>query len=124
MTSPWMVYAWEPLLWQASNLARLHLMHLGTRITDFGGDGSHRCGQTLWGNPREQPRLGIAWDWLEIQKGVVAMSDPLGLVTNIKLLEDSGEPLTTFKATLQLHNLIHALPWQHEVQLALSANSG
>jgi hypothetical protein len=47
------------------------------------------------------------------------MSDPLGLVTNLKLLNDNGEELTNIEAAVRLHQLVHALPWQSEVQRAL-----
>jgi hypothetical protein len=48
------------------------------------------------------------------------MSDPLGLITNLKLLDDQGEALTNVEAAVRLHQLVHALPWQSEVQRALS----
>ena len=51
--------------------------------------------------------------------GVVAMSDPLGLVTNLTLLDDQGEALTNLEVAVRLHQLVHALPWQSEVQRAL-----
>lgn len=47
------------------------------------------------------------------------MADPLGLVTNLKLLDDEGEALTTVEVAVRLHQLVHALPWQNEVQRAL-----
>ena len=61
----------------------------------------------------------MAWDWVRLQPGVVAMSDPLGLVTNLKLLDDHGEELTNIEAAVRFHQLVHALPWQSEVQRAL-----
>ena len=47
------------------------------------------------------------------------MADPLGLVTNLKLLDDRGEALTQIEVAVQLHQLVHALPWQTEVRRAL-----
>jgi hypothetical protein len=44
------------------------------------------------------------------------MADPLGLVTNLKLLDDHGEALTQIQVAVQLHQLVHALPWQSEVR--------
>ena len=121
MTPAWIVCAWPPLLWQASQAPRLHLTHLGTSVLSF-GDGTEPCsGQTLWGDASDALSAGVAWDWVELQQGVVAMSDPLGLVTNLKLLDDDGEALSNVQAAVRLHQIVHALPWQNEVQRALAA---
>ena len=61
----------------------------------------------------------MAWDWVELQEGVVAMADPLGLVANLKLLDAKGEVLSAFEVAVRLNGLVHALPWQSEVQRAL-----
>ena len=119
MTPAWIVCAWPPLLWQASLAPQLHLTHLGTRVLSFGDDESPCTGQTLWGDSIARQSAGVAWDWVEVQAGVVAMADPLGLVTNLKLLDDRGEALTHIEVAVQLHQLVHALPWQYEVQRAL-----
>ena len=71
------------------------------------------------GRSNAEQSAGVAWDWVEVQPGVVAMADPLGLVTNLKLLDDHGEALTKIEVAVQLHQLVHALPWQTEVQRAL-----
>jgi hypothetical protein len=120
MTPAWIVYAWPPILWQASRAPQLHLMHLGTRVLNLGDEGSPCTGQTLWGEETEDRSAGVAWDWVRLLPGVVAMSDPLGLITNLKLLDDQGEALTNLEAAVRLHQLVHALPWQNEVQRALS----
>jgi len=119
MTPAWIVYAWAPVLWQASAATELHLVHLGTRVLTFGDDDSPCSGQTLWGGQSEECTAGVAWDWIELRQGVVAMSDPLGMVTNLRLLDDRGEVLTQTQVAAQLHQLVHALPWQSEVERAL-----
>jgi len=106
-------------LWQASLAPQLHLMHLGTHVLNFGDDACLCSGQTLWGDASDECTAGVAWDWVELQQGVVAMCDPLGLVTNLKLLDEEGEALNRVAAAVRLHQLVHALPWQTEVQRAL-----
>ena len=51
------------------------------------------------------------------------MADPLGLITNLRLLNARGEALSTLEVAMQLHRLVHALPWQTEVRRALHAPS-
>ena len=119
MTPAWIVCAWPPVLWQADSASRLHLVHLGTRVLHYGGDAAPCSGQTLWGEASTDRSAGVAWDWVEVQEGVVAMADPLGLVTNLKLLDAKGEALSAFEVAVRLNGLVHALPWQNEVQRAL-----
>ena len=121
MTPAWIVYAWAPVLWQASAAPRLHLTHLGTRISSFGDDEFPCSGQTLWGDDSEQYAAGVAWDWVELRRGVVAMADPFGMVTNLRLVDSHGDALTQTQVALHLHHLVHALPWQSEVTKALRA---
>lgn len=119
MTPAWIVCAWPPLLWQADSAPELHFVHLGTRVLNA-GDADHPCtGQTVWGIPSMERAAGVAWDWVEVQEGVVAMADPMGLVTNLQLTDERGEILPVTKAALHLNGLVHALPWQSEVQRAL-----
>ena len=123
MTPAWIVYAWPPVLCQASSAPQLHLVHLGTRVLTFGDEAGPCSGQTLWGDASEDRSAGVAWDWVELQEGVVAISDPLGMVTNLRLLDARGEALSQIQVAAHLHLLVHALPWQTEVQRALSKPS-
>ena len=123
MTPAWTVYAWAPVLWQASSAPQLHLVHLGTQVLTFGDDDCPSSGQTLWGDGSNNCAAGVAWDWVELQRGVVAMSDPLGMVTNLRLLDAHGVVLNQTQVALHLHQLVHALPWQSEVKRALSKPS-
>ena len=119
MTPAWIVYAWAPVLWQASSAPELHLVHLSTRVLNFGDKDCPSSGQTLWGDDSDDRAAGVAWDWVELRRGVVAMSDPLGMVTNLRLLDAHGEVLNQSQVAVHLHQLVHALPWQSEVTRAL-----
>ena len=114
----WAVFAWPTVLWQAPHHERLHFLHLGTRVT-YTGD-PVCSGQTLWGDPAGDHAAGLAWDWIELAQGVVAMADPMAVITNVRLLGPGGAVLTSVEAALHLHELVHALPWQCEVQRALA----
>lgn len=119
MTPAWIVYAWAPVLWQASSGPMLQLAHLGTRVLTAGGADAPCSGQTLWGDDSDDGAAGVAWDWIELRQGVVAMADPFGMVTNLRLLDDRGEVLSQTQSAVCLHQLVHALPWQREVKRAL-----
>ena len=114
----WAVFAWPTVLWQAPRPQRLHFLHLGTRVT-YSGD-PVCSGQTIWGDPDGEQAAGLAWDWIELAQGVVAMADPMALITNVRLLGPGGAVLTSVEAAPHLNELVHALPWQCEVQRALA----
>ena len=118
--SPWSLRAWPPVLWQAEQAGELQLHHLGTRVTFSADQSLGMSGQTLWGGSSLDGEAGVAWDWIQIAKGVVAMVDPLSLVTNLRLVGTEGEVLTALEAALFLNELVHGLPWQTEVERALT----
>ena len=62
----------------------------------------------------------MAWDWVQIARGVVAIADPMSLVTNVRLIGEEGEVLTAVQSARFLNELVRTLPWQQEVQRALS----
>ncbi len=113
----WALFAWPTVLWQAPRTQGCRFLHLGTRVTTLG---QPVCsGQTLWGDADVEPAAGIAWDWIELTQGVVAMADPMAVITNVRLLGPGGDVLTAAEAAPHLNELVHALPWQREVQRAI-----
>lgn len=123
-TPAWIVCAWPPVACQAHRAPELHLVHLGTRVLNPGDTEGPSTGQTLWGTPSDAGAAGVAWDWVQIQEGVVAMADPFGLVTNLQLIGSHGEKLNSFEVAMRLNELVHTLPWQSEVQRVLAHCEG
>lgn len=116
---PWSLRAWPPVLWQARRSEGLEFHHLGTRVMLARDGHVGHTGQTLWGGTSADGHAGVAWDWIQIACGVVAMADPMSVITNLRLLGDEGEVLTAFEAARFLNEIVHALPWQTEVARAL-----
>ena len=61
----------------------------------------------------------MAWDWVQIAQGVIAIADPMALVTNVRLIGERGEVWTAQQSALFLNYLVRDLPWQREVQRVL-----
>ncbi len=117
--TPWVLRTWPPVLWQASAGAPARFHHIGTRII-FSGDPLYPpAGQTVWAASANEGEAGMAWDWVQIARGVVAIADPMSVVTNLRLVGGEGEVLTAHQAALFLNELVRTLPWQTEVQRAL-----
>jgi hypothetical protein len=120
---PWTVRAWPPLLWQVDNLRPLLLRHLGTRVTNPGDQISRTSGQTIWVAAAADGQAGMAWDWIQLSAGVVAMADPLSVVTNLRLLKSDGDTMTPLESLRCLNEVVHALPWQDEVERVLMVSA-
>ena len=116
---PWTLRAWPPLLWQLGRVAPLRLHHIGTQVTNPGEAMFRTTGQTLWAWSSDDGEAGMAWDWVQIARGVVAIADPMSVVTNVRLIGEEGEVLTAHEAARFLNELVRSLPWQQEVQRAL-----
>jgi hypothetical protein len=120
MTPAWIVYAWPRILCEAQAANRLHFAHLSTSVLVSGGASRPAMGQTLWLGEDDKGPAGVAWDWISVSGGVVAMVDPMALVTNLQFLNTEGEVLAPMESARQLNEIVHALPWQDEVQKALA----
>ena len=121
---PWTLHAWPPLLWQVGKQIPLRLQHLGTQISNLGDSSGCTLGQTLWAWHGQDGDLGVAWDWVQIKPGLVAMADPMAVVSNLRLIDDGGEVLTVAESARHFNAIVHALPWQNEVDRALKFSGG
>jgi hypothetical protein len=106
-------------LWQVDKLQPLLLRHLGTRVTNPGDQVSRVSGQTIWATSAANGQAGMAWDWIQLSAGVVAMADPLSVVTNLRLVNPDGDALSPLESMRHLNEVVHALPWQGEVERVL-----
>lgn len=116
---PWTLYSWPAVFWQANSRSRLRWVHWGTRVTERPRRGHLSRGHTIWSDPRGG--VGLAWDWIEISDGVVAMADPMCVVTNVRLLDRDGAVLPATEAALHFNQFVRRLPWQEEVQRLIRA---
>jgi hypothetical protein len=107
-------------LWQVGDVAPAEFHHLSTHVVNHAGSRQRMAGQTIWAGSVAGGEAGMAWDWVEIADGIVAMADPMSVVTNLRIVGDEGEVLTAQAAARFLNGLVHALPWQHEVGRALA----
>lgn len=122
MTPAWIVCSWPPVLWQAGESRDWHFVHLGTRVLNHGDARHPSSGQTVWGNASTQPAAGLAWDWIELPQGVLALADPMGMVSNVQFIDADGCVLPSMQCAMQLNGIVHALPWQDEVHRALHSS--
>jgi|SoiMethySBSTD1v2_1073268.scaffolds.fasta_scaffold568497_2 hypothetical protein len=120
MTPAWTVGAWPPVLWQPHCEATPYFVHLGTHVSPRLSTDWPRMGQTVWGGRAADSAAGVSWDWIEITEDVVAISDPMMMITNLRVLGRDGGVMCAHEAAPYLNQLVNGLPWQAEVLKALA----
>ena len=115
----WSLRAWPSILWQAGAHPRFCFHHIDTCVVAASDADGPPAGQTVWATTLADCQAGMAWDWVQITQGVVAIADPMSLVTNVRLIGDQGEVLTAQQAARFLNEMVRMLPWQQEVERAL-----
>ena len=115
----WALNSWPTVFWRTNSRRRPRFMHLVTRVTSSPTIGGPCQGHTVWGQLSGDGDAGLAWDWVEVATGVVAMVDPMSVVTNMQLLSLDGRILPTTEAALHINQFVRRLPWQEEVRRLL-----
>ncbi|MEK8034276.1 hypothetical protein AACH06_25905 [Ideonella sp. DXS29W] len=77
--------------------------------------GTNQFGTTLWSLHDLGARIHVFFDWVEVAPGVVAQSNPMGILSNVGLLGDDGLELPRSQSLLCLNTLVYMLPWQPAV---------
>lgn len=122
MTIPaWQLISWKPVLTTLPDFRRAlaQMRPFGDSPVDGGVPGGPRDGprqgQALWAATLKGQPLGLAWDWAEVRKDVVALCDPMNVLSNVRLVDDEGAPLGAAERVLHLNSAIHELDWQAHV---------
>ena len=119
LAPPTFLNSWPPVFWRANSSRKPRFRHLATRVTNSVDALGHCSGHTVWGRFCGDGDAGLAWDWVEVGKGIVAMVDPMSLVTNMRLVSVDGQVLTASDAALHFNQFVRGLPWQDEVRRLL-----
>lgn len=100
--------ALDPRLWE----------HFATSAVPSDQSSGLHVGATVWVSRQPNAAAAIAWEWAELQSGVLALSDPNALISNIQVISapvgmDGLDPAG--RKRLVLNAIVHALPWQSSV---------
>lgn len=114
----WHVLAWERVDLSTARFGRIvrHMRCLGVSVRDDPAQPDKQRGEVLWAADVEGLRLGLAWEWGEVCQGVVALVDPLTILSNARLVSDDGAPVGTDDLWLHLNGVVNALRWQPAVR--------
>ena len=111
---PWLISSWPSVCWPNVEVLAIvgELHHLGTVVSEDCDDYGRLLGHTIWGTRNED--VGVAWDWTETMNGIFALSDPMGVVSNIEFVDEEGVAIPG-ASVVQLNRITHSLRWQDEV---------
>lgn len=122
MTIPaWQLISWKPVLTTLPEFRRaVRSMRPwgGAGAADPGAVRPHlgpRQGQAVWAADLEGLPLGLAWEWAEVREDVVALCDPMNVLSNVRLVSAEGAPLGESERMVHLNSAIHELDWQSHV---------
>jgi hypothetical protein len=117
--SPWSLTSWPRYEWYMPTQRRSwpEFVHATTVLhPEIQGRGT-----TLWVGELRDRKVGLAWDWVEVQAGVVAMVDPNAIMSNLLFLRDQLHCESELGSVVSRTRLVHELPWQRAVVRALRA---
>lgn len=109
----WMIRSWPSVEWYPPALPDDWpvFSHVGTRVYDH-TDAAGRCfGNTVWIGNINGHTTGAAWEWTEFRSGVVVLTDPNTIVSNIQFKAEGGG----FSDAVNLNRIAYSLPWQEAV---------
>lgn len=122
---PWHVASWRPVtlaLTQRSSIIRRLAPSGGTRVPAQRLERGAR-GQVMWACDTAQGPVGLAWDWFALRPTVLAMADPMGVLSNLQFVDAHGQPLPEGRRIVELNNVIASLSWQAPIVHALVARA-
>jgi hypothetical protein len=111
----WMVKSWPQVRLQVTDDFRgmPEFQHISTLWREDLAGREGRVGETVWaarlGN---QDVVGLAWEWVEVRPGLVALLDPNAMISNAKLVGEDGVELDELRAIIAVNVVSHAVPWQ------------
>ncbi len=114
-----------PLVWRDGRAAPTELLHLHSKVCQP-DKAAGRFGYSVWYLPENEADLEVGlmpwlgWDWVEVRDGVLALLDPLSLVSNIAF--DGKNPKEDLHRTVILNEWLHKVPWQCAVSAALETS--
>ena len=113
---PWQIRSWTPVYIPTDSMGDLvNLLQPITTIV-VGTQDNLRSGNALWAAEHKGLRFGIAWDWAEMRPNVPTLTDPMQLLSNIKVTDSEGLCLPLGQAVLYLNSIVHGLKWCGQIE--------
>jgi hypothetical protein len=91
------------------------MRQIGSTVRIDDSRGGLCSGEVVWTAESAPVPISIAWEWTEIRPDIVALFDPMNILSNVALVDDDGMTLGRSKRMLHLNNLVHRLAWRESL---------
>lgn len=110
------VERWDLVRWPADSIEELSFSPTVVRRT------AQMAGDALWtASPSEAIRIGIAFAWEKAPPGVLLLSDPLTVASNVLLFDAHGRLVPEHIMQAHLAWLVGQTRWQTHLQQVLAS---
>lgn len=115
------IHGWQVIMWSRVALKPRDLVKLTRRFThhgtslQLGRSGGHRSGTTTWCCEYMEQRLGLVWEWVAVSPALIALANPMVVVSNVDLLNDHDQEVDSSLRLTSLHRVIYNLAWQQHI---------
>jgi hypothetical protein len=119
----WPVQELEIVKFESDAIQASAWQHYMTRCLRPASGLDRRRGSTIWVSS-SGPQAAIAWEWVELMRGVLALADPNSLVSNIRFVgavRGLERMDTEARTVLLLNTIVHCLNWQDRVLAELDS---
>lgn len=108
---------WRPIAARLAewNRAVPSFEHLHTTQCRECDDDGFPHGHVVWGTLRGATPMALCWEWAEVRLGVVAIFNPMNVLSNVRLVSESGQPLALGQTLLAFNSVVHEIDWQSRV---------
>jgi hypothetical protein len=121
----WMISSMAPAVWSGD-----HPEDVSRRMRPAGTHAYPRddcpelwAGQTTWAWHKDGVWHAVGWDWIELQRDVLVLADPMALVSNLQFAGHEQNEVGERQRILLLNSIVYLLPWQEQVRRGLGRSS-
>lgn len=118
---PWIIPSLKQVVRDLDGIDATDFVHVSTVACQSSDIDAPATGHAVWMASFDGQPAAIAWEWVVLSHGSVAMTDPLAVVTNIGFAHGDGTIIDASKAALKLNRIVHELPWQAKALRAFRA---
>lgn len=109
---PWIIPSLKQVVFSPDDLNSSNFVHLSTVGNPSAEPQSIETGHAVWLSLSTGQPAAIAWEWVILDHGCVALLDPMAIVTNICIEHGAGLVDDPIKTAIHLNRIVHALHWQ------------
>lgn len=120
--SAWVILSLPPVLWQ-THWPDVELKPLDITIDEASTKSGHARGQTMWHLQHRDGLAAVGWEWVQIKRGFLALSDPMNIVSNLRIVDEDDCVVTDSMRMVVLNKLVHSTKWQGEIRRRLRDGS-